>query len=189
MRKHKSIGVREIAQRLHLNISTVSRALNCSRQVSRETTELVLKTANEMGYHLSTREKNIIILLPDPSLEWYTMNLLNALSIRLRKHGYFWEFINASCARIIPERSTIGIISLDYLGNAAHQLGQSYNLPIVCINDRSSHFDNVYSVMSDDETAVSLALKLPIRLRTQKNCLCEFQRHYTTGDTPDNRLF
>ena len=49
MRKPSGLGVREIAKKLNLNISTVSRALNGSYQISKDTTELVLRTANEMG--------------------------------------------------------------------------------------------------------------------------------------------
>ena len=34
---------------------------------------------------------------------------------------------------------------------------QKYNLPLVCINNKSKHMDNVYSVNSDDESAITQA--------------------------------
>ena len=159
MRKPSGLGVREIARKLNLNISTVSRALNRSYQVSKETTELVLRTANEMGYHKQQTRKCIVVLLPasDVRLAWYTINLVNALQESLMVRNYYWEFINSDRCDIIQERFVSGIISIDYTGIIAEKVSRKFNIPLVCINDVSNHRANVYSVYSDARSAFTLA--------------------------------
>ena len=159
MRKHSGIGVREIAKKLNLNISTVSRALNRSYHVSKETTELVIRTANEMGYHKQYSRKCIVVLLPASGgvLAWYMVNLINALQASLLRRDYYWEFIPNDRIEIIQERSISGIISIDYHGHIAREICEKYNIPLVCINDAPNHVDKVYSVNSDAASAIALA--------------------------------
>jgi DNA-binding LacI/PurR family transcriptional regulator len=161
MRKKTAISIRDIAEELNLNISTVSRALNRSYLISKTTTELVLRKAHEMGYHFQTQRKNIAILLPPSNVElaWYSINMLNALQKRLNKTDYYWEFINEDKIDIIQERSISGIISLEFAQHIAKKLNKNYNIPLVCINNASSHIDNVYSVNSDAENAIRTAFK------------------------------
>ena len=165
MRKKSSISIRDTAEELGLNISTVSRALNRSYLISDKTTKLVLRKAHEMGYLFEQTKKNIVVLLPpsDTDLAWYSISLINALQMRLRETEYYWEFINEDKIDIIQERSVAGIISLDFAHSVAIQITQKYNLPLVCINNASNHIDSVYSVNSDAESA----------LRTSFNCLYE----------------
>ena len=44
------ITIRDVARRLNLSITTVSRALDGYPDVAEETRQLVIKTAREMGY-------------------------------------------------------------------------------------------------------------------------------------------
>ncbi len=166
MRKKSSINIRDIARELGLNISTVSRALNRSYLISKDTTELVLRKAHEMGYHFEQAKKNIIILLPSSNTEfaWYSISLINALQQYLNKTEYYWEFINEDKIDIIQERSVAGIISLEFTHHVAMQITQKYNLPLVCINNASNHIENVYSVNSDTESGIRLSF----------NCLHEY---------------
>ena len=159
MRKPSGLGLREIAQKLNLDISTVSRALNRNCQVSKETTELVLRTANEMGYHKQQNRKCIVVVLPASRMElgWYTLNLLNALQKGMMSRNYFWEYISSDRIDIIQERSVWGIISIDFLGCIAGEVGRKYNIPLVCINDASNHEYRSYSVNSDEASAIALA--------------------------------
>lgn len=159
MRKPSGLGVREIARKLNLNISTVSRALNRSYQVSKETTELVLRTANEMGYHKQQTRKCIVVLLPAAcvKLAWYTLNLINALKDSLMSRNYYWEFINSDRIDIIQERSVSGIISIDFTGRIAGEVSEKYNIPLVCINDAPNPRENVCSVISDATSSIRMA--------------------------------
>ena len=159
MRKKSGVNIRDIAAELGLNISTVSRALNGSFLISRETTELVQQKAHEMGYQFQRVKKSIVILLPSShsELAWYSINLINALQNRLRQTEYCWEFITEDNIDIIQERSIAGIISLVYLPHIFLKINAKYNIPLVCINNTSSPIDNVHSVNSDAEDAVSKA--------------------------------
>ena len=166
MRKKSGVNIRDIAAELDLNISTVSRALNGSFLISRETTELVQHKAHEMGYQFQRMKKNIVILLPssDSELAWYSINLINALQNHLRQTAYRWEFITEDNIDLIQERSIAGMISLVYLQHVFLKISAKYNIALVCINNTSRPSDNVYSVNSDAVNAVSKAF----------NCLVEY---------------
>jgi len=161
MRKKTGPGVRDIAAELGLNISTVSRALNRSYLISRDTTELVLRKAHEMGYHFERARKCIVVLLPSSRTElaWYSLSLINALQKRLSETPYYWEFVNEDKADIIQERSVSGIISLEFTLRIAGMINRKYNIPLVCINNASSHTDNAWSVNSDAENGIRKAFR------------------------------
>ena len=166
MRKKSGVNIRDIAAELDLNISTVSRALNGSFLISRETTELVQHKAHEMGYQFQRMKKNIVILLPssDSELAWYSISLINALQTCLCQTEYRWEFITEDNIDLIQERSIAGMISLVYLPHLFLKVSAKYNIALVCINNTSRPSDNVYSVNSDAVNAVSKAF----------NCLVEY---------------
>ena len=159
MRKKSGVNIRDIAAASGLNISTVSRALNGSFLISRETTELVQRKAHEMGYQFQRGRKSIVILLPSSQtdLGWYSISLINALQTCLRQSEYCWEFITEDNIDIIQERSVAGIISLAFQPHIFLKITAKYNIPFVCINNTSSPSDNVYSVNSDAEDAVGKA--------------------------------
>lgn len=161
MRKSSGLGVREIAAKLSLNISTVSRALNNSSLISRETAALVQRTAKEMGYQSPRSKRCIAVILPHSrtGLAWYMLNLINALTNVLSDKDHYWEFINADRLAILPERSLSGIISIDFSSTAAYEISQKYLLPLVCINDAPRHLDSVYCVNSDARSAIELAFR------------------------------
>jgi LacI family transcriptional regulator len=56
----KHITIRDIAKKLNLAISTVSRALNDKYDIKKETRDLVLKTAKDMGYSPNPIAKNLL---------------------------------------------------------------------------------------------------------------------------------
>ena len=161
MRKAKGLGVREIAAKLNVSISTVSRALNNDSRISDETIETILKTANEMGYHHPKNRKTIGVILPDSQfdLELYSVNMINSLMRALRKRNYFWEFVNCDKTDILQERSLSGLILMDYSQSIAREIRGKYQKAIVCINNKPYHHENVYSVNSDASSAIYLSFK------------------------------
>lgn len=56
----KHITITDIAKRLNLSVSTISRALNDKYDIRQDTRELVLKTAKEMGYSPNPVARNLL---------------------------------------------------------------------------------------------------------------------------------
>ena len=69
----KHTTIKDVAKKLNVSVSTVSRAFNDKYDIRTETKELILKTANEMGYRpnpiarklIQQRSLNIGIIVPE----------------------------------------------------------------------------------------------------------------------------
>lgn len=91
----KHFTIKDIANKLNVSISTVSRAFNDKYDIKKETKELILKTAKEMGYtpnpiakSLSKkRSSNIGIVVPEFINEYYS-EIVIALQEFLIANGY-----------------------------------------------------------------------------------------------------
>ncbi|GAL80611.1 hypothetical protein JCM19274_1237 [Algibacter lectus] len=53
------VTIKDVAKRLNLAVSTISRAFNDKYDIKKETKELILKTATEMGYHPNPMAKKV----------------------------------------------------------------------------------------------------------------------------------
>ena len=90
------VRMKDIAQECGVSVATVSRALNGVSTISREQTELITRTAKEMGYYpnaaartLKTRcSNNIGILYEDRMDHEYFSSLLNRLRREAELRGY-----------------------------------------------------------------------------------------------------
>jgi len=75
----KNNTIKDVARRLNVSISSVSRAFNDAHDIKKETRERILKTAEEMGYHPNpiakklTQKKtfNIGVVVPEFVNEYY----------------------------------------------------------------------------------------------------------------------
>ncbi len=85
------VKLRDIALKTGLNVSTVSRALRDSSDISPDTCKLVKKVARELGYRFriedKSRSKTIGVILPEVSSHYYA-ELAHSLSTEIRKQGY-----------------------------------------------------------------------------------------------------
>lgn len=101
------VRLRDIAQRTGLTVSTVSKALNHSKEISTETSKLIWETAREMGYvskkAAQRAEKTIGVVLPEVDSQYYA-RLLHALNQKIEDCGYVMVTMLASeyAARIGP---------------------------------------------------------------------------------------
>ena len=92
----KLVRLKDIAQACGVSTATVSRALNGVPCISKEQTELIRRTAKEMGYCpnaaartlKTSRSNNIGILYEDRLDHEYFSSLLNALRREAELGGY-----------------------------------------------------------------------------------------------------
>ncbi len=85
------VRLKDIAARTGLTVATVSKALNHSPEISAATTELIKRTAREMGYSSrkpSRKEtKTIGVIFPEVRSHYYS-ELLHALNCEIDRQGY-----------------------------------------------------------------------------------------------------
>lgn len=91
----KHITIKDVARKLNVSVSTVSRAFNDKYDIRTETKELILKTAEEMGYRpnpiarklIQQRSLNIGIIVPEFVNSFFPEVIMGAQEILLEK-GY-----------------------------------------------------------------------------------------------------
>lgn len=87
--------LKDIAEKVGVNKSTVSRALSDSGKIARKTREEILRVANELGYIpnetakilAGKRSKTIGIILPELDCNYYA-GLVGAIEFKLKEKGY-----------------------------------------------------------------------------------------------------
>ena len=91
----KGITIKDIAQKLGLGISTISRALNSSDEIKKETKKIILETAESMGYEknltaiglVKQQSFNIGIIVPELKSDFYS-ELISGANHILKDKGY-----------------------------------------------------------------------------------------------------
>ena len=100
------VSIRDLAAACSLSVSAVSKALNNYPDISKETRELVLKTAQQMGYFpnasartlKTNRSQNLGVLFepisPSGMTHPFFSALLESFKTEAEKSGYDLTFIN-----------------------------------------------------------------------------------------------
>ena len=151
----KKATIREIARIVGCAHCTVSRALADKSCVANEMRARILKAADELGY--ARRGGNTLALLIPAFGEevcYYNTRMLCALSRALDCEGFSFELIPENHIRQLNEKRIDGAFSLCYSGEIARKWSELNSIPLVCINDFSYHADRIYSVCSDDRSAM-----------------------------------
>ncbi|MBX4264245.1 LacI family DNA-binding transcriptional regulator [Clostridium estertheticum] len=89
------VGIKDIAIECNVSATTVSRALNNSKEISKKTRELILKTCEEKGYIPNSAARSLILnktnmiglLIPDITNQYYAY-VSKGVSSYLEKIGY-----------------------------------------------------------------------------------------------------
>lgn len=161
------VTIKMIAKKCGFSTATVSKALNGAADISAETTELIRKTAAEMGYMpnaaarmlKTSRSYNFGVLFEDTANKGLTHNffshILNSFKHRSEELGYDISFISdrlggreVSYVEHARYRNCDGVViaSVDYTEHAVMDLVNS-GIPVVTID---CVFDNCGSVISDN---------------------------------------
>ena len=90
-----TVTIKDIAKKLGLSTSTVSRALTDSWEIKAETKDLVLRTAKEMDYHPNPQAQGLVthcsktvgLVVPELKSSFFAI-IADGLQKTLFKHGY-----------------------------------------------------------------------------------------------------
>ena len=161
------VKIKDIADKCHLSVATVSKALNGKSDLSQETTEFVLRVAKEMGYIpnasarllKTNRSYSIGVLFVDTTASGleheYFSSILNAIKTAAEDLGYDITFISHAAGKAkltyyehAKFRCCDGVIiaCVDFKDPEVEYLVES-NIPTVTIDH---DFDNQSSVDSDN---------------------------------------
>ncbi|UKJ06746.1 LacI family DNA-binding transcriptional regulator [Solitalea lacus] len=93
--KEKEITIYDIAEKLGLSSATVSRALNGGKGNKKETIDLVMETASQMGYRLNTvasslrkkETKTVGLIVPRINMFFHSM-VISGVQDKAHEYGY-----------------------------------------------------------------------------------------------------
>lgn len=163
----ENITIKDLAEALNVSISTVSRAFNNKYDIKKETRELVLQKAKEMGYSpnpiarklTQKRSFNIGIVVPEFVSSFFPEVIIGAQEILLEK-GYqvlimqsnqSWETELKNIKALVDNKVDGLIISLssEQKNNAYFKELIDADIPIVLFNRAVDNL-NVSKVLFDD---------------------------------------
>ena len=170
------VGIKDIAQKAGVSISTVSYALNGSPKVTEETRARIQAIANELNYvpnmaarTLKRRQTNIIgVYLADYAGSFYG-ELLDGIKKGLELFGY--EMIVCSGKKshlFIPERMVDGAIILDWTFPAKEIDQYAQRGHQIVVLDRVLSHENIHQVLLDNKGGAALAIDRLIAGQSQK---------------------
>ena len=196
------VKLKDIARETGLTISTVSKALNNSREISEATTERVLAAANAMGYRMKhaevRRETNIIgAILPEVRSYAYA-ELVHVLSAEVERCGYhlivaitnnFLDDVAPHIERMLALNvSGLFINSVAGLSKNGQRLLQEHNMPAIILKsiDTDEPF-GIDSIYIKDSVGIRLIVSHLLELGHRKigylGEYLSFQRHDALCET------
>lgn len=166
------VKLKDIAQATGLTVSTVSKALNHSKEISAETSRRVLETARSLGY-ISKRDVNekikvIGVILPEVNSHYYA-SLMQCLSREFEKRGYqmltmLMQDFSSSVGPYIDrmcrfELSGMIVGCIASISQEDYQIIRRSGIPALMLNERSMIFPMVDSIHVSISYAVELAVE------------------------------
>lgn len=178
------ISIKEIAIKCGVSISTVSKALNDRKDVSKETREKIIKIANEYGYTANVLARslrtnhthNIGIILDNIDHSFshaFFSNVLESFKNEAEKHGYDITFINneiggkkISYIKHCEYRNFDGVVIIyaDFESKDIIDLINS-DIPVVTIDH---NFKNCSAVLSNNTAGMSELVEYAISMGHKK---------------------
>lgn len=155
--------LKEIAERTGFSIATVSRALAGSPLISGRTRREVLACARETGYR-NEACREVAVIMPDVIYGAYFGPLLHLLQEELRRNGFVPLVFSTLELPVLEKMQFCGAISLLAHNGLEAYWGARHTIPLVCINTRPRHLDGIFTVGSNDEQGMRLAVGHLIQL-------------------------
>ena len=155
------VTVRMVAEAARVSLATVSRVLNNDPHVHTTTRTRVIRCAQQLGYQLEpgNGRRIIALVLPDGGdLRGYGGPLLANLRAEISMRKYRTELIGNTDIEILNDRVVSGAISLSLERTLPAAWADQCTLPLVMINFAGDHLNHIYTVRSDGEQGIELAL-------------------------------
>lgn len=161
-------NLKQLADQLHVSISTVSKALRDSYEIGSETKKRVLDMAEKMGYkanpyagHLRNhRSKTIAVIIPEMTNNFFIQAITGAELIAQEKDYHILVYIthddynkelsiikHLQSGRVDGVLMSLSVATKDY--SHLNELIEEYNVPIVFF-DRICHEIETAKVITDD---------------------------------------
>lgn len=154
------MGIKDIADRAGVSVSTVSNVLNGKKNVGEDTRELILEICNDMGYRsaalkkLRTRQENNVILFifSEPDRQFF-LKVLKGIRDYIYDKGYdILLCTNKTCEQYMSSERTKGCIILDVeVKNSILKKAANKNYPIIVL-DRVIREPYIKSVVVNNYT-------------------------------------
>lgn len=151
------IGIQNIVKESGYSRTTVSRALNGSRQVAENARKKIQEIALRLGYRQN--RKVIAIIVPSHGGGYYWSKLLEELQKALEISNYHILSIRETELKLIESYPLAGAIAILRTNALVKYWNEHFDIPLVCINTTSRHLDGIYSILSNDEQAMSALLR------------------------------
>lgn len=116
----------------------------------------MLACARRTGYRTACRR--VALIVPGYQFDGYFGSVLRLLAAELGRLDYPVEVLSSTGLDVLEEHSFCGAISVMAQNGLERYWGDRHILPLVCINTRPRHLDGIYTVGSNDEQAVRLAV-------------------------------
>ncbi len=151
------IGIQNIVKESGYSRTTVSRALNGSRQVAENARKKIQEIALRLGYRQN--RKVIAIIVPSHGGGYYWSKLQEELQKALEISNYHILSIRETELKLIESYPLAGAIAILRTNALVKYWNEHFDIPLVCINTTSRHLDGIYSILSNDEQAMSALLR------------------------------
>lgn len=192
-----STTLKDIAAKLNISVSTISRVVNNKKYVKPETRELVLNAINEMSYtpNLVARSlkvkstKSIGVVIPDIS-ESFFANVIRGIDDILRVDGYNILLCDTReesqkeeiYLKLLLEKQIDGII-LATVGNNNKMLEKVFatGTPMIFIDNLPNLKNSYDSVITDNRKASYIAVEHLIKLGHKDIGIITGKLNETTG--------
>lgn len=176
----KNVTRKDIAEKLGVSVSVVSRVINNSGYVSKEKREKVLKAAKEMGYVQNpvamalqqNKTKQLLFFCEDLTSTYYNQ-MYHGMVRAAKERGYHvLTVMDENDFEMVKETITDGLLFPNEMVAEAYaaSVGRNYNLPAVtaCFNPGMSFSKAMPAVTIDNEEVINKAIDYLIGLGHKK---------------------
>ena len=176
----KNVTRKDIAEKLGVSVSVVSRVINNSGYVSKEKREKVLKAAKEMGYVQNpvalalqqNKTKQLLFFCEDLTSTYYNQ-MYHGMVRAAKERGYHvLRVMDEIDFEMVKETIRDGILFPNEMVAEAYaaSVGRNYNLPAVtaCFNPGMSFSKAMPAVTIDNEEVINKAIDYLIGLGHKK---------------------